>query len=83
VNDGLALPLGVVVLVGAFLSVAVTWFFDLRSQSMHLRMTVFLSALLGLLIYLLGALENPFRVKISVSPEPFEIVHSKRMQEGK
>ena len=83
VNDGLALPLWVVILAGAFLSVAVTWFFDMRSQSMHLWMTVFLSALLGLLIYLLGALDNPFRGEISVGPEPFEIVYSRRMQEGK
>jgi hypothetical protein len=83
VNEGLAGPLWVVVLAGAFLNIAVTWFFDMRSQGMHLWMTVFLSALLGLLIYLLGALDNPFRGEISVSPEPFEIVYARRMQEGK
>jgi hypothetical protein len=83
VQEGLAGPLWVVVLAGAFLTIAVTWFFDLRSQSMHSWMTVFLSALLGLLIYLLGALDNPFRGEISVSPEPFEIMYSKRMVTGK
>jgi hypothetical protein len=62
------------VLAGAFLNIAVTWFFDMRSKSMHLWMTLFLSALLGLLIYLLGALDRPFRGEISVSPEPFEIM---------
>jgi hypothetical protein len=36
-----------------------------------------LSVLLGLLIYLLGALDNPFRGEISVTPEPFEIMYSK------
>ena len=60
-----------------------TWFFDMRSQSMHLWMTVMLSALLGLLIYLLAALDNPFRGEISVGPEPFEIMYSRRMMNGK
>jgi hypothetical protein len=83
VRQGLAGPLWIVVLAGAFLTIAVTWFFDLRSQSMHFWMTIFLSALLGLLIYLLGALDNPFRGEISVSPEPFEIMYSRRMLAGK
>ena len=83
VHGGLAGPLWMVVLAGAFLTLAVTWFFDLRSQSMHLWMTLFLAALLGLLIYLLGALDNPFRGEISVNSEPFEIMYSRRLQAGK
>ena len=76
---GMAAPLWIVVLAGAFLNIAVTWFFDMRSQSMHFWMTVLLSALLGLLIYLFGALDNPFRGEISISPEPFEIMYTRRM----
>jgi Protein of unknown function (DUF4239) len=83
VHGGLAGPLWMVVVAGAFLTIAVTWFFDLRSHSMHLWLTIFLSALLGLLIYLLGALDNPFRGEISVSPEPFEIMYARRMLAGK
>jgi hypothetical protein len=83
VNGSLAPPLWIVVFAGAFLNIGVTWFFDLRSQIMHFWMTVFLSALLGLLIYLLAALDNPFRGAIGISPEPFEIMYSRRMQEGK
>jgi hypothetical protein len=40
------------------------------------------SALLGLLIFLLGAMDNPFRGEISVSAEPFELVYQRRMQAG-
>ena len=83
VHGGLAAPLWIVVWAGAFLNIAVTWFFDMRSQAMHFWMTVFLSALLGLLIYMLGALDKPFRGEISVSPEPFEIMYVRRMQQGK
>jgi len=83
VREGLPGPLWAVVLIGAFLTIAVTWFFDLRSHWMHLWMTSMLSALLGLLIYLLGALDNPFRGEVSVSPEPFEIMYQRRMLAGK
>ena len=83
VTAGLPVALWFVLLVGAFLSIALTWFFDMRSQSMHFWMTIMLSALLGLLIYLLGALDNPFRGEISVSPEPFEIMYQRRMLTGK
>ena len=83
VREGLPGPLWTIVLAGAFLNIAMTWFFDMRSQSMHFWMTVLLSALLGLLIYLLGALDNPFRGEISVGPQPFEIMYSRRMVAGK
>jgi hypothetical protein len=83
VDAGLGAPLWIVVWAGAFLNIAVTWFFDMRSQAMHIWMTVFLSALLGLLIYMLGALDKPFRGEISVSPEPFEIMYVRRIQAGK
>jgi hypothetical protein len=82
VREGLPGPLWAIVLAGALLSIAVTWFFDMRSRSMHVWMTVMFSALLGLLIFLLGAMDNPFRGEISVSPEPFELVYQRRMQAG-
>jgi hypothetical protein len=82
VRTGLPGPLWTIVLVGALLTTALTWFFDMRSQSMHLWMTVILSALLGLLIYLLGALDNPFRGEISVGPQPFQLMYSRRILGG-
>ncbi len=77
------MPLWSVVLVGAFLSIAVTWFFDMRSQSMHFWMTIMFSGLLGLLIFLLAAMDNPFRGDISVGPEAFELVYKQLMQPAK
>ena len=79
VRQGLAAPLWTVVFAGAFLSIALTWFFDMKSLSMHSWMTVMLAALLGLLIFMLGALDNPFRGDISVGPGPFDLVYHRRM----
>src|ERR1700732_426436 len=83
VQGGLAGPLWTIVLAGACLSVGITWFFDMKSQSMHVWMTLMLAGLLGLLIYLLAALDNPFRGEISVGSQPFEIMYSRRMVAGK
>ena len=66
VTAGLPAPLWYVLLVGAFFNIAVSWFFHMKSQSMHFWMTVMLSGLLGLLIFLLAALDHPFLGAISV-----------------
>jgi Protein of unknown function (DUF4239) len=79
---GLPMALWSVVLVGAFVNIAVTWFFDMRSQPMHFWMTIMFSGLLGLLIFLLAAMDNPFRGDISVGPEAFELVYKQLMQPG-
>jgi hypothetical protein len=83
VVEGLPSSLWSVVLIGAFFNIAVTWFFDMRSQSMHFWMTVMFSGLLGLLIFLLAAMDNPFRGEISVGPEAFELVYERLMKPGK
>ena len=83
VAAGLPVPLWLVLLVGAFFNIAVSWFFHMRSQSMHFWMTVMLSGLLGLLISLLAALDHPFRGEISVGPEAFEMVYEQLMKPGK
>jgi hypothetical protein len=72
-------PLWVLVVVGALVCIAVTWCFHTASFSMHFWMTVLFSALLGLMIYLVAALDNPYRGKISVSPEPLERVYQQAM----
>ncbi|MGC2216159.1 MAG: DUF4239 domain-containing protein [Pseudolabrys sp.] len=83
VTAGLPAPLWYVLLVGAFFNIAVSWFFHMKSQSMHFWMTVMLSGLLGLLIFLLAALDHPFRGAISVGPEAFEMVYEQLMKPGK
>ena len=77
---GLPAPLWSVMLVGAFISIALTWFFDMKSRSMHFWMTVMFSGLLGTLIFLLAAMDNPFRGELSVGPEAFKLVYEQLMK---
>ena len=50
---------------------------------MHFWMTVMFSGVLGLLIFLLAAMDNPFRGQISVGAEAFEMVYEQLMKPGK
>jgi hypothetical protein len=79
VTLGLPKAMWVLVIVGAMATLATTWFFDTRSLTMHLWLTVLLAALLGMIIHLLASMDHPFRGDFSVSPEPFEAVYRNLM----
>lgn len=76
VTEELPTPLWTLILAGALICIIVTWFFHMESLSMHIWMTVFFSGLLGLMVFMVAALDNPYRGKISVSPEPLVRVYS-------
>jgi hypothetical protein len=82
VTVGLPRVMWILVIVGAAATLASTWFFDTRSLTMHLWLTVLLSALLGMMIHLLASMDNPFRGEYSVSPDSFEMVYESLMMQN-
>jgi hypothetical protein len=72
-------PLWALVIAGAGICIAVTWFLHPESFTMHFWMTILFSVLLALLIFLIAVLDNPYRGKIGVSPEPLERVYQQIM----
>lgn len=76
VSDELPSPLWTLILAGAFICILVTWFFQMESMKMHIWMTVIFAGLIGLMVFMVAALDNPYRGKISVSPEPLQRVYS-------
>ncbi len=75
-------PLWSLILIGGVICIVVTWFFHMQSLSMHLWMTVFIAFLLGLMVFMVAELDNPYRGKISVSSEPFERVFHQMAKPG-
>ena len=75
-------PLWALILIGALICIVVTWFFLMESMKMHLWMTILFSGLLGLMVFMVAALDNPYRGKISVSPEPLQRVYSQMIKSG-
>ena len=80
VQASIPTALWTLVILGALACIVITIFFDTASLPMHLWMTGLMSALLGLLIFLVGTLDNPFRGKVSVSPAPLERVYEQVMK---
>lgn len=83
VSTELPPPLWALILFGAAICIIVTWFFDLESQTMHISMNVLIACLLGLMVFMVASLDNPYRGKISVSSAPFERVYGQMSNPNK
>jgi hypothetical protein len=79
VTTGLPAVLWYVVAVGAVLGIVLTWLFTIDRLSVHLAVAGILSLLTALVVFLIAAMDNPFRGDVSVSPEAFEIVQRSLM----
>ncbi len=75
VTEELPTPLWTLILAGGLICIIVTWFFHMESLSMHIWMTILFSGLLGLMVFMVAALDNPYRGKISVGPDPLVRVY--------
>lgn len=69
----------VMVVAGAILSIVVTWFFQTPNIYMHFWLSIVYSILVGLLIYLIISLDNPYRGHITVGPEPLVRVYQQTL----
>jgi hypothetical protein len=76
----LARPLWDFVILGAVLSFVVSWFFQLKSFTIHVWMTAFFAALLGMEVHLLVIMNHPYRGSIGVSPEAFQVAYDMLMR---
>jgi hypothetical protein len=77
---GLPTALWFVVGVGAMLNAALTWLFDVNWLMVHLILAGILSLFVALVVYLVVAMDNPFRGELSVYPEAFQIVQRSLME---
>jgi hypothetical protein len=74
VTGGLPSTIWWVVCIGAMVSIGLTWLFLVDSFPLHELLTGTYAGLIGLLVYLMAAMDNPYRGKLSVGPDAFEIV---------
>lgn len=75
VNQGLPSAIWYVIIFGALLNIVITWFFVTDKFRVHILMVVFFAALLGSLVFLIAAMDNPFRGEFSVSSDAFKIIY--------
>jgi hypothetical protein len=66
-----------VLIVGAVLSIVITYCFSMRSLSGHTVLTVVLASFLSLLIYLIVMMDYPFRGEFAVGSDDFELARER------
>src|ERR1051326_1474906 len=73
-NQGISGQVWAVMIIGTMLMIAVIWFFGTASPRAHLWITGSVGLAIGLVLFLVAALDYPLRGELSVSPEAFEAV---------
>ena len=66
--------------VGAMLNAVLTWLFDVDRRIVHLTLAGILSLFVALLVFLIVAMDHPFRGELSVSSEAFQLVQRSLME---
>lgn len=69
-----------VVMGGAILTLLFSYFFSIKAFGLHAILTGMLAAMIGLLIFLIAALDHPYRGEVSVTPEAYQLVLDKVMK---
>jgi hypothetical protein len=82
VNQGVPRVMWAVILFGAALTIATSYCFQLQPFRLHMLLTTVLATMIGLLVFLIAALDRPYRGAVSVDPTAYEIVLSGLMREG-
>ena len=79
VKSALPASMWYVMILGAFLTIAMCWLFDMKFIT-HLVLGGILSAYLGTMMYLIIDMNQPFRGDVSITAEAFETLY-RRMNE--
>jgi hypothetical protein len=80
VTVGLPAILWWVVAFGAMLNIVLIWLQDMEIH-LHLILGAVLASILGAVIFLIAALDNPFRGTVSIDPDPIVLVTETLMQQ--
>ena len=81
VTLGLPAALWWVVAFGALLNIVLIWLQDMEIH-VHLILGGVLASILALVIFLIAALDNPFRGEVSIGPDPIALVYDTYMTHG-
>jgi Protein of unknown function (DUF4239) len=74
VASGLPSTIWFVLFLGAFVNIILTWLLVIKNKKLDIILNTLIALLLGSLIFLIGAMDNPFRGSYSVTPDAYELV---------
>jgi hypothetical protein len=71
ISGGLPASIWLVLVLGAAVNIMLTWLLVIKNRKLDILINTLSGSLIGSIIFLIAAMDNPFRGEFSVSPEPF------------
>jgi len=81
-DAGLPAALWAVVVLGGILTIVLTYFLALERFRVHVVMTIVSGILVSLLIFMIAAVDHPFRGGVSIGPDAFQLVYDQLESQG-
>ena len=79
VERGLPGILWLVIVLGAFISLISTFYFPVHDERVHRVQVGLLAGFIGLVIFMMLALDRPYRGDLGLKPRPYEILYEQLM----
>jgi Protein of unknown function (DUF4239) len=80
VLTGLPGALWFVIVIGALVSLSSTFFFQVEDTLVQKFQVVLLAIFIGMIIFIIFALDRPFRGDLGLQPEPYQLIYDQLMK---
>ena len=80
VNTGLPAVMWAVIVAGAFIGLSASFFFKVEDARLQGIQVLLLSAFIGLVIFMIFALDRPFRGDLGLGSEPYQLIYDQLMK---
>ena len=80
VSTGLPSVLWLIVVAGAFISLSSSFFFKVEDARLHVIELVLLAVFIGLVIFMILALDRPYRGDLGIRADPYQLVYDQLMR---
>jgi hypothetical protein len=80
VLTGLPGVLWFVIVIGALVSLSSTFFFQVEDARLQRIQVVLLALFIGLIIFIIFALDRPFRGDLGLQPDPYQLIYDQLMK---
>jgi len=80
VNTGLPPVMWAVIVAGAFIGLSASFFFKVEDSRLQGILALLLATFIGLVIFMIFALDRPFRGDLAVGPGPYQLIYGQLMK---
>ena len=80
VGTGLPGVMWAVIIVGAIISLGATFFFKVEDARLHGILVTLLAGFMGLVIFMILALDQPFRGDLGIGPQSYQLIYDHLMK---